>query len=180
MHQKLLKRVEEPHHARFLTFSCRHRLPLFNQDWTKDVFIEQLRLARERMGFHLVAFVVMPEHIHLILWPNLPDFPAATVLYRLKRNVAKEIVGRWREAGVQSLSKITDPNGKVRFWQPGGGYDRNIVSDDEMREKIEYIHANPVRRGLVKSPTGYRWSSAKWYAGDRDGSLSIDPATRPI
>ena len=78
------------------------------------------------------------------------------------------------------LAKITESTGKVRFWQPGGGYDRNIVSNDEMREKIEYIHSNPVRRGLAESPTGYRWSSARWYAGDRDSTPSIDAATKPV
>ena len=158
MRRKLLKRIEEPNHARFLTFSCRHRLPLFANAWTKDVFIEQLILARERMGFHLIAYVVMPEHVHLIIWPKLPESPASTVLHRLKRNAAKEVVGRWRENGDSVLAKITESTDKVRFWQPGGGYDRNIVSNDEMREKIEYIHSNPVRRGLAESPTGYRWS----------------------
>ena len=66
--------------------------------------------------------------------------------------------------------------GRLRFWQAGGGYDRNIRDEEEMLEKARYIHANPVRRGLVDSPADWKWSSARWYEGVRDGELVIDPA----
>ncbi len=179
MPRKSLKRIEDPNHARFVTFSCRHRLPLFSDDWAKDLFIMHLDKVRSVTGCHLIAFVVMPEHVHLLLWPKLPDFPAISVLHRLKRNAAKEIVGRWRDTNAPILHEITDTNGNVRLWQPGGGYDRNISTDEELREKIDYIHANPVHRGLVDKPTDYHWSSARWYSDDTNDTLPMDRAEKP-
>ena len=61
-----------------------------------------------------------------------------------------------------------------RFWQPGGGYDRNITSSETLRAMIEYIHANPVRRGLVATAEEWEWSSARWYAGMRPVKLEMD------
>jgi putative transposase len=64
----------------------------------------------------------------------------------------------------------TEPNGKTqhRFWQRGGGYDRNLVRDTTVHRTIDYIHANPVRRGLAVLPEDWPWSSAAWYAGQKD------------
>ena len=79
-------------------------------------------------------------------------------------------------AGVASADppRLTDSRGSVRFWQRGGGYDRNIHTENELEEKIVYIHENPVRRGLVLQATDWRWSSARWYAGVRTGQLEVD------
>jgi len=69
------------------------------------------------------------------------------------------------------------PNGKVsyRFWQRGGGYDRNVWEPDTLRKMIEYIHDNPVRRGLVTRATDWPWSSARFNAGTGDAVLAMDP-----
>jgi hypothetical protein len=63
-----------------------------------------------------------------------------------------------------------------RFWQPGGGYDRNITSIAALRAMIDYIHANPVRRGLVAKPEDWEWSSACWYAGARPVKIEMNDA----
>ena len=177
--RKSLRRIEHPSHVRYLAFSCRHRLPLFKNDAIKSAFIDHLDQTRDRTRFRLFAWVVMPEHVHLLLWPKLPEHPVSDITSRLKRSVARQVVTRWKEINAPILTTITDADGRTRFWQPGGGYDRNITSDAELREKIDYIHANPVRRGLVKLPTDYPWSSARWCAGDRQNSLAIDPITKP-
>jgi putative transposase len=62
----------------------------------------------------------------------------------------------------------------LRFWQAGGGYDRNIFTAEELWEKIKYIHENPVRRKLVTIATDWRWSSAADYAKLREGPLKVD------
>tara|TARA_R110000737_G_scaffold2923_13_gene9593 strand:+ start:93512 stop:93880 length:369 start_codon:yes stop_codon:yes gene_type:complete len=121
----------------------------------------------------------MPEHIHILILPKLPDYPASKVAWYLKRNSAIKIIARWKELDAPILSKIRTPDSKHRFWQPGGGYDRNIISGPELNEKIHYIHNNPVRRGLAAHPEDWNWSSAKWYAGDRNDQLPIDDINRP-
>jgi REP-associated tyrosine transposase len=177
-HYKKLKRYERPNQLRFLTFSCYNRLALFGNDAIKDAFVNQIETARERTGFCLIAWVIMPEHVHMIVWPSLPEFPISRVTWWLKRDFARRVLGRWRELDAPILSRIRAPRGGLRFWQHGGGYDRNLRDDKEYREKVVYIHGNPVRRGLVGSPADWRWSSARWYSGDRSG-LRIDPCRLP-
>ena len=168
-----MRRHEHPNHARFLTFSCEHRLPLFDNDAIKDKFVHQLRRTRERHAFLLHAWVVMPEHVHLLIrFPGPATVP--DVLRTLKTGLAKRVVARWRELDASVLGKITDERGNARFWLRGGGYDRNVFSAKEVEEKIAYIHANPVRRGLVERPEDWAWSSARWWQGRRDDELPCD------
>lgn len=174
-HRKTRKRFEIVQHARFLTFSCFHRLPLFTNDAIKDAFGESLNSSRARTQFKLVAWVVMPEHVHLLMVPSLPEFPISVVLGDLKGRFANAVLRRWRELNAPILKRVIDASGKHRFWQVGGGYDRNIDSDEELIEKINYIHDNPGRRKLVTLATDWPWSSARWYAGDHERSMvSID------
>ncbi len=175
-----MKRIEQENHARFLTFSCYNRLPLFTNDTIKDLFIDHLESTQERTNFHLLAWVIMPEHIHLLLWPKLPEFPVSKITWHLKRSFAKQVINRWRDLDAEILNQLTTPTGQTRFWQHGGGYDRNIHSPEELNEKINYIHTNPVRRGLVNNPTDWAWSSARWYAGIKDNSIPIDEPRKPI
>jgi len=117
----------------------------------------------------------MPEHIHLLLWPCLPDHPVSAVLRTFKRDFVDEVMVRWRKLGARVLERIMTPQGKPRFWQHGGGYDRNEFSTGEIAETIAYIHNNPVKRGLVARAVDWPWSSARWYARERDGGVEIDP-----
>ncbi|MCC5824174.1 MAG: hypothetical protein LAT64_04195 [Phycisphaerales bacterium] len=96
------------------------------------------------------------------------------MLRTLKTGLAKRVIARWRELSAPVLEKITDPNGQARFWQRGGGYDRNIFTMDEFHEKLVYIQANPVRSGLVDHETGWKWSSTRWWAGDRADAVPCD------
>ena len=174
-HRKRLKRLEIAGQGRYLTFSCYQRLALLDNDTIKARFVQQLARAQSRGAFRLVAWIVMPNHVHLLLIPSLPDWPVPRILKAVKRPFAQHVIGRWRELQAPILSRLHDATGVTRFWQRGGGYDRNIVSDDELWGKIEYIHANPVRGNLVDRPTDWRWSSARWYAGQRDGVPVINP-----
>jgi hypothetical protein len=74
------------------------------------------------------------------------------------------------------------PNGKkhYRFWQRDGGYDRNVVEPDTAFQETEYIHNNPVRRGLSAKPEDWIWSSAADFAGVRAGPLRIDRESLPV
>lgn len=117
----------------------------------------------------------MPEHIHLLMWPLVPQSPVSTVLRELKRPFAEEVIGRWRSLNAGILDQLLASDGSTRFWLRGGGYDRNIHSDEEFREKFNYIHNNPVTRGLVATPTDRACSSARWYAGDRSSPVRLDP-----
>jgi putative transposase len=76
------------------------------------------------------------------------------------------------------IPRITRKRGKKTerlFWQSGGGYDRNVTEPRTLREMIDYIHLNPVRRGLVERPEDWKWSSAAWFLGVGDSPLRLDP-----
>jgi len=168
MPRKRLRRIEMAGHGRYLTCSCNHRLPLFNNDRIKQAFVDQLALAQSRVGFDLIAWVVMPEHVHLLVLPDPPRLTVSSILSAVKRPFARRVLARWRELNAPILTRLRDGKNKAHFWLPGGGYDRNVTLDGELIEKCDYIHANPVRRGLTASATDWPWSSAAQYAGLTD------------
>ncbi len=172
-HRKRLRRLELQGNARFLTFSCYHRLPLLSNNNIKDALVNQIARVQSRGAFALHAWVIMPDHVHLLLTPALPEWTIPQILSAIKRPFARLVIQRWREIDATVLQRIRSTNGTHHFWQRGGGYDRNITTPDEWLEKVEYIHANPVHRGIAESPTQWPWSSARWYAGDGNGTLAI-------
>jgi hypothetical protein len=97
-----------------------------------------------------------------------------TIFISMKRPFSEKVLKRWSELNAPILRKLTLKNSTRRFWQSGGGFDRNVGDEDIMWKKICYIHQNPVERGLVKKPEDWKWSSARWYAGQREGQIPID------
>jgi putative transposase len=144
--------------------------------------VDAISLSRERNPFDLWAWVIMPEHVHLALYP-LQETKIAAILKTLKQSVSKRAINWLRENSPDYLPTIEDvqPNGKrtFRFWQRGGGYDRNLRSVRDIHEKILYIHQNPVARGLAPRSTDYRWSSAKAWETGVNNPLSIDRESVP-
>ncbi len=119
----------------------------------------------------------MPEHVHLLVYPRTPSCSVSQFLKALKEPVARQAVEFLKQHSPNWLSKIRVKEGsrtRHRFWQPGGGYDRNGVEVSTLHSMIDYIHANPVRRGLVERPEDWLWSSATWYAGLRPVAIEID------
>lgn len=140
-----------------------------------NTFARSLNTARNSGAFQMFAWVLMPEHVHLLIKPNLPDHPVPSILQAIKEPVARAVLKTMREAESPWVSRVTRDNGRSRFWLQGGGFDRNVRDIKELSIEAEYIHLNPVRRGLVSKATDWEWSSANWYAGNRDNTVPIDP-----
>lgn len=154
------KRHESAYDSRFLTFACYRRLPLLGSAWARDTVVEHLAHTRSRLGFQLFAYVVMPDHVHLLLHPNIEVATVRRILSALKTRTASIVLERIRREDPTLAARARDARGFERLWQPGGGYDRNVCSQREFLEKARYIEENPVRRGLVALPEDYAWSSA--------------------
>jgi putative transposase len=110
----------------------------------------------------------MPEHIHVLIYPRRKDYSISAILQYVKQSGARRILKYCRANGLAALSKMETGKArpKYRFCQDGRGYDRNYFSPDRIRTQIEYIHNNPVRRGLVESAVEWEWSSASfWLTG---------------
>jgi putative transposase len=147
----------------FLTFSCYRRLPLLGTAGTRNVFVEALAEIRERYEFLLVGYVVMPEHVHLLISESSTSTPS-TVLKVLKQRVSRDVRRNGDGAG-EDLP---------RFWQLRF-YNFNVYSAEKRREKLEYMHLNPVVRGLVTNPGAWIWSSFWFYEKGEPGLVPIDP-----
>ena len=181
-YRKRLRRFDEPGHAHYLTFSCFREQRFLKSERACQWLVEAITETRAKMPFDLWAWVFMPEHVHLLLRPRR-GICLREILSGIKVPVAKRAAGWVRREAPQFAPRMLDlqPSGKrfLRFWQRGGGYDRNIVTVQELREKIAYIHNNPLRRGLAQSPADWRWSSyAAWESGN-DEPLPIDRETLP-
>ena len=178
--RKTIRHYNIPYHAHFLTFSCFQQLSLFSRERTKRWLIEAIINAKEKYRYALWAYVIMPEHIHLLVYPMLEKYNISLFLKTIKQSVARKAKHYLKENNPDWLNKLTvkrGPRNVFRFWQTGPGYDRNINSENELFEKIHYIHNNPVRRELVLTPQEWKWSSAGWYDGERDVMLPIDDFT---
>jgi len=174
-------RFDGEHTARELTFSCYRGYQFLARDRTRAWFMEALQNGREKWPVDLWAWVIMPEHVHLIVMPREAGVPVGSFQGMIKEQVARQAI-RWLEQNApQWISRITVREGsrqRRRFWQPGGGYDRNIDSLETLQSMIDYFHLNPVRRGLVERAIDWQWSSARWYGGIRPVPIEMD-ATLP-
>ncbi len=182
LHRRRLKHHDIPGHAHYITCSCWGKKPLLSRDRTRQWFVEAIDRARRQYGFSLWAYVVMPEHAHILILPQ-DESRVGSILQSIKLSTSRRAMAWLRAYQAESLATVRDvqPSGRVeyRFWLPGGGYDRNIWSAQELWEKVQYIHRNPVRRGLAQSPEEWRWSSWNAWQGDADVPLAVDRDTFP-
>ncbi len=177
--EKRRVRYNEPGQPRELTFSCYRHYAFLARDRTRQWLCEALDEARAEFGFQLWAYVFMPEHVHVLVYPGDAPQQMSRFLQAAKELVARKAIRYLKANTPEWLARITVREGarvRHRFWQPGGGYDRNITSAEALRGVVDYIHANPVRRGLVARAEEWEWSSARWYAGLRPVKLEMDEA----
>jgi putative transposase len=158
IHRKTCKRYNDPGDAHALTFSCFRRQAFLSKDGSRQWLIDAIERARSKHRFHVWAYVVMPEHAHLLVWPTELKYDISDLLNSIKQSVAKRALLHVRREAPGFLVRMEDrqPNGKkhYRFWQRGGGYDRNVVEPAAAFLQIEYFHNNPVRRGLCTKGGG--------------------------
>ena len=122
----------------FVTFSCDGRRPYLGPATAKDLFLESLRSLSQKYEVEIIGYVVMPEHVHLLI--AIPkEIALGTFIQALKVSVAKRRSQR-------------------PFWLPRY-YDFNVLTTAKIREKLDYMHNNPVVRGLVPFPEMWLWSS---------------------
>jgi putative transposase len=160
----------------FVTFSCYRRRPLLGTARARNRFVRILEEVRSRHAYKLIGYVVMPEHVHLLLSEPEKGTPS-TVLQVLKQKVSRVLHGKGKKTVPGQLS-LAFPGSVMEagaFWQRRF-YDFNVYSRKKLREKLEYMHANPVVRKLVIHPREWPWSSWSHYAKGEKGLIQIDGA----
>lgn len=180
--RKRCKRYDVPGDSHHITFSCFRGIPLLSRDRSCSWLLDALELGRSQSLYDLWAYVIMPEHVHLLLLPG-EGVKISTILTSVKQSVSKRAINWLKANAPHFLDQMEDrqPSGKrcYRFWQRGGGYDRNLRSVRDIHEKIRYIHENPVRRGLVSRTTDWCYSSASAWETGQDKPLAIDRDSVP-
>jgi putative transposase len=150
-----LKRYHQARDLHFLTFSCYHRQPLLASTQAKRLFELALEKSRLHYKFFVTGYVVMPEHVHLLI--SEPEGGTlASAVQAIKQSVSR---------------KVITTNG--HFWQ-ARYYDFNVYTARKRVEKLQYIHRNPVKRRLVDQPDEWQWSSFRHYATGEEGVVEIE------
>jgi putative transposase len=174
---KRRRRFDGDSSPRELTFSCYKGYPFLARDRVRIWFVEAVRNTRQEWPVDLWAWVIMPEHVHLLVAPREAGVQIGNFAGAIKEAVARKAI-KWLEQNAPEwIPRITVQEGKKtrrRFWRAGGGYDRNVDNMETLQSMIEYIHLNPVRRGLVARAIDWEWSSARWYAGLSPVHLEMD------
>ena len=169
--------INEPRHAHELTFSCYRGFPFLKAERTCQWLVEALDNARRNLDFAVWAYVFMPDHAHVIVYPRQDEYDIAQIKHAVKSPVGRRGIA-WLKANTPEwLPKITrNRGGKTErlFWQSGGGYDRNVVTRQTLLSMIDYLHDNPVRKQLVSRPRDWKYSSAAWYDDLTDVPLIPD------
>jgi len=170
---KNLKRVTGHGDLHFITFCCYQRRPLLASAHARNLAVKILEEVRVRYRFALVGYVIMPEHVHLLISESGRVSPARLIQV-LKQRLSRRMRGRKHtRKGQLRLAFPEAPGALRRFWQRRY-YDFNVYSRAKLWEKLHYMHANPVKEKLVGHPGDWPWSSWCYYYRGA-GLLKIDP-----
>ena len=170
-----LKRFYGRNDLHFVTFSCYQRRPYLGTIRARNCFVRILDQVRRRHKFALIGYVLMPEHVHLLMSEPARSNPSK-VLQVLKQRVSRSLRGRKLGSGTQLWLSFAENEDSPAFWQRRF-YDFNVWSEKKVKEKLHYMHRNPVERKLVAHPKDWPWSSWSFYAKGEHGLLQIDVLT---
>jgi putative transposase len=168
-------RILDATRPHFLTLTVNHWLPLFTRPETVGILLDSWRFLGRESGFGLYGYVVLENHVHLVA--RAPDL--AGDIQRFKSYIAwciLDYLNEHRERHMLELLGLFKREYKTRsdyqLWEEGS-HPQLIESEVVMRQKLEYIHNNPVKRGYVDRPEHWRYSSARNYLG-QEGLIEVD------
>ena len=156
-----LKRLHHSGQSHFITFSCYHRRPLLSQMQMQDAFLLALEQVRRRFEMRVYGYVVMPEHVHLLL-SEPADSKLAAAMQLLKTRVS-----------VCARKENKRTVGEFPFWQRRY-FDHNVRNYEGFVTQLRYIHRNPVKRGLCVAPEDWPWSSFRAWASGQKGVVEVE------
>jgi len=194
-----LPKFNDQNYVHFITTKTFENYPYFRDNKCCLILLGELDFYRKHLEFKVLGYVIMPDHLHCLIFWNVEKYPKLTIskiVQGIKSHSAKEIsyylrTGR-RKPSLSPYSKGASkgshlPNvyewkniGKIhtksniQIWQKGF-YDFNIYNEKKFYEKLNYIHNNPIVIGLCEKKEGYQWSSCPQIMGiDRNPSFKID------
>lgn len=169
-------------HLHFVTFSCYHRLPLLSRDRCKQIVLGHLNLWSGRDGVGVVGYVVMPNHVHALLRPISSG--RISIFMQHWKQESSSAIAKFLGLGTDHDTtpfgeRVRDASGTLRVWQ-SRSYCFNVFSLKKVTEKLQYMHNNPVRKGLVEDSCDWPWSSAAFYLQRDKSPIRLVPYDGPF
>ena len=160
----------------FITSTIVKWIPVFNNKHNLDALIEAITYSQQNKGFNVFDYVIIPEHFHLICSSE----KLVSTIQSIKSYTAKRIIDTYKsENNVMILEQFIQckkeykTESKYQVWHEGFK-PKEILSEDMFKQKSDYIHFNPVKRGIVESKLDYESSSARDYFLRMKGRIIID------
>lgn len=162
----------------FCTITVLDWLPVLIESRYVDPILDSLRFCRRNKGLRIYAYVVMPHHVHLIcsageqmhdVMRDFKRFTSRQIHDRMKED-GRATMLQWLEYATQRARRSRDELG---LWQDGF-HPQAIWSSEVFQQKLDYLHANPCRKGLVQRPEQWWFSSAACYAGEKAYCMEVD------
>ena len=173
--RRYLKRYYGAGDLHFIACSCYRRQPLLGTPRRRDLLLTVLEQVRRRYQFVVAGYVIMPEHIHLLISEPQKKNPS-TVMQALKLSFARRVLAQARRRRNPSQASLFE-RAPQHVWQKRfhhSDYDFNVWTEHKRIEKLRYMHRNPVKRGLVASPELWRWSSFRAYFLGETGRVRVN------
>ena|SRR5437660_3430557 len=172
-----LYKSKESNTFHYVTLVTYNRVPVFCSEEACKIFVEVLDEVRQRFPYKLIGYVVMPDHVHAIV--NDQTSSISDWLHRVRGNSARRILAWLREDGHSlSLKKLAlNPPQKRQHTHAVWQKDPSVIdlsSHKFIRQKLNYIHLNPVRAGLCEHPAEWKWSSHRAYLPHKSGDVPIE------
>ena len=166
-------KIVDPKHPHFITCTVLHWIPVFTRPETVDIVLDSLRFLMGE-GLKVYAYVILENHLHLLVQSEQLDVD----MRRFKSYTAKELIRYLDSQNIKQIleqlafyKKAHKDDRAYQFWQEGI-HPEWIQNHEMMRQKVAYIHENPVKRGYVDLPEHWRYSSARTYVG-QEGMLDV-------
>ncbi len=156
----------------FITTSCYRRQPLLGNKQNRDLFLRVLEEVRRRYQFAVIGYVIMPEHVHLLLGEPERGNPSV-VMQALKQGFARRLLCQMRRSDSYQGLLWDGALGAGHVWQRRF-YDFVVFTEHKRAEKLQYMHQNPVKRGLVLERSQWAWSSFRHYEYGERGVILMD------
>jgi putative transposase len=163
------KIIDDALYVHFVTFSVYKRRRLFNLDHPKRILLGVLRETLERDAAKCQGFVIMPDHVHGAFWFARPK-QLSRFMHEWKRHSSVLIRDWYRTNAPEYFQGFGEGRS---FWQ-AKYHSFEIDKARKLEEKLNYMHQNPVRAGLVQRSTDWKWSSARWYENRRSVGIPIE------
>ena len=168
-------RIFEDEYPYFMTDTLVAWLPVFAYPDFVQIVLESWRFLQRQRGVQILGYVVLENHLHWIAVAN----DLSKHVGHFKSYTARSIIDRLNERGFLAMLEQLHyfklrhkSDQRYQLWQEGS-HPKQIQTEAMLTQKLEYIHANPVRRGYVDDPVHWRYSSARDYAG-LEGLIEVD------